>query len=187
VELRWQPQRTVRWGLLAGLVAVAACLALALWPRRDPDPVLTSELADPPEAIRRPFATTPPLTPGAGVAVVAATALSAWFLIGGWWSLTAALVAGIAAFTRHGRKLAGLAAVALVVGVGAYYVLHQVRIRPLEGFGWVTNVEVMHRPAFLAVVLLGADAAIGVLAARRERSTRRSAPADTQRRERQPV
>jgi arabinofuranan 3-O-arabinosyltransferase len=171
VELRWEPQRVVRWGLLAGLVAVGACAALAIRPRRG-DAAPRDEPTDEPEAIRRPLAAAPPLSLGPGVTVVAVTALFAWFVIGGWWALTAAVVTGIAAFARHGRRLAGLAAAAIVVGVGVYYVLHQVRVRPLEGFGWVTNVEVMHRPALLAVVLLGADSAIGILAARRDRRYR---------------
>jgi hypothetical protein len=182
IELRWTPQRTVRWGLLAGLVSVAACVVVAVWPRRAARPWPVA--VDPPPELCSPLAPTPPLTVARGVVVSGVTALGAWLVIGPWAALAAAALTILAALAPRARAVAGLAGVAGIVAVGAFYVIRQIDLEPLEGFGWVKNVEAAHRPALLAVVLLAADVAIRAPVPRRAAA---SAPADAPRLEAEAV
>jgi arabinofuranan 3-O-arabinosyltransferase len=153
VTVRWTAQRPLDIALVLTVVAVLACIALAVVDRRRtvPDTV-------PVAALEFPGGRTPrPILVGAGLAWVVLAVL----LVGPRWGLLALL--GAAALVASGRpRLAGLVTAGIVATIGAVIVWVVRDERPWPDAGWPVRFEWLHRWGLFAAVTLLVTVAAGL-------------------------
>jgi hypothetical protein len=193
VNLEWQPQQRVDWALLLSLVAIVACVVLAIGPvrsrgrkgsgrrrgRHSPGPpaqdgdhpfaieLPASDRSDGPSLVM-PFRAEAPRSP-VWVAVLAGLVTG---VVGGAIStagigLVAGVVTGIVLVVPRLRIALGLTAVAGIVSAGTYMVLHQHADRIPAGGEWTVFFATASTLAWAGVVFLGADGMVDVLQRRR--------------------
>lgn len=164
VTLSWTPQRGVDVALLLSALGVAACLALALAPRRRRSSVRTGgapsgeDIAGAPDAphLSVPWARVDP-RPGRW-AVAAAIAVAGWGLAGVAVGVAVAAVLVPACLWRRGRVLiAGAAVVSIAAAAAAELGVQLARRLPLA-LEWPSHFETAGHLAWAAVILLLADA-----------------------------
>jgi arabinofuranan 3-O-arabinosyltransferase len=170
VDLEWVPQRNV-WRAIAisGLVLLL-CTALALGVRRrnasvrprvtpaaEGDDVTADGLASTGVVLGR------GATIGGAVgAVVVAALLSRW-----WVGLVVGIAFVVGARLPRWRWIAALAAPAALVAAAGYVVVQQARNDYAQVLEWPTFFARVHSLAWLAVLLVAADALVDVLVRRR--------------------
>ena len=190
VTLRWTPQSIENIMLVVSGLAVAACLALVLWPRRrrapsgGPGDVAVASAAGRPPAhdaagtpamedvptMANPFAEGREITPALAAVVAAATGFVAAVLVPPPAFL--AIFAGVALamlaalVIPRARGLLALAVVGFAVGGAAYTVAKQASQHFPPG-GWPVHFEAANVLVWTAIVFLGADAVVELLRRRR--------------------
>ncbi len=147
VDLRWRPQRWTWVGLALSMVAVLACIALAVLDRRrrtDAHPVSGATVLAAPWRVddRRHHV------------VWVAAGVAAALLVAPVWGVVAVAVSLPLVLARR-STLAGLAGLAGLGLVTAAIVVRQAIQHNPAGFGWVDTVSAAHRPtlAMLALVV----------------------------------
>ncbi len=187
VNLVWQPQQRVDWALILSLLAIIACVVLAIGPVRsrrrtgrpgrgdsaqDEEDPLEVELPAPDRldgpSLVMPFRAEAPRSP-VWVAVVAGLVTGA---VGGAIStagigLAAGVATGIVLVVPRLRTVLGVGAVAGIVSAGTYMVLHQHADRIPAGGEWTIFFATASTLAWAGVVFLGADGVVDVLERRR--------------------
>jgi len=169
IQLTWTPQRVVFAALTVSVVTVVLCLALlgvtarrrrkAGWPAPTPDLPL----------LDRPFAATPRLPLRQVLLLVLGTAAIGAFIASPAAGAAAAAATLLAAVLPRGRVLLRAGSVAALAGSALYVIEVQVRYNlPVNG-SWVSEFDKVATVSWLAVLLLGADAALALLHARATR------------------
>jgi hypothetical protein len=121
VQLRWEPQRTVWIALAVSAIAVAACIALLVWPRRKiatGDLTTQSEIDDAPRfhvAMRAFNARASAF--GLGLVTRAVTVGVLTAIVSRWWIGFALAVSSIALERVHGARIAVIAGAPTLVFV----------------------------------------------------------------------
>ena len=183
ITLEWTPQRLVWAAIVVSATTLVVCLVLACWPRRgrrrnaggradDDDDVLSEGPGA--QAVR---------TDDGSGQLVLGSPLSSTGVRPGWRGLVLVpLVAGgiaaalivpaaglpvaaaalVAVVLRHGRVLLAAGCVALVVGVDWMVTASQALHHFAAEFGWPQHFETAGRVAWLAVVVLSADAIVEI-------------------------
>jgi arabinofuranan 3-O-arabinosyltransferase len=160
VKIRWTPQ-SVMWpfvGLSLLSVAVCCLLARGLLRRRrrtaresnELDPLALEGAVDAADA-----GSLAAIRPSGRPSVVQLAALVAVtaLVVSPAWSLAAAVVAAVGWLLRRTDVIAW-AAVAVVAAIAAFYLWRMDQLDPFPGYGWIVNIDEMHRPAMFAVVLI---------------------------------
>lgn len=150
VTIEFTPQTTFDLAMWVSVLAVLAAVALAgttLLRRFRPAPVHI-ESDDPINADM--WQLSPPTTVmWAGVAFVAASLL----FIGPWWAVAAAVVAAVAQRTRQ-LRMAGVAAVLGLAGLGSLVAAVELRRSYPAGSGWTDHFTDLHGAGLFLVLLL---------------------------------
>lgn len=168
VSVRWTPQSGENLSLVASAAAVVACLALVLWPRRrrrlalESDQPLLSVTGPAPSA--RP---TTPLRPPEAMAVAAVIGLLGATLMPGL-SLAAGGFVIVFLSVLFALLLAKLRMLIrfLVVGFASaavVYTLIEQALNHWESAGWLSHFERADDLVWMAIILLGADLAVGLV------------------------
>ena len=141
IDITWSPQRRIWAGLTLSVLAVLAAFAVVLRTRRRSGVV---DVLSPPRLRRiiAPIAVRPWIVPGAAGVVGVVAIAPVWGLA----------IFGLSAFATALRRpaLLGVVGVAIIGGVGVFYVEHQRDGRFLPGFGWIVNIESTHRVTLMA-------------------------------------
>jgi hypothetical protein len=172
VVLRWQPQRRVDLALVVSLVAIVACLVVALLPLRRRRRLRSAVVPDGPGAGPRlavPFGAEGPRTP---VRVAVVTGVLAGLVAGVISSAPAGAAVGVASalvlLVPRLRAVLGVAAVAAIAAAGVYTAVHQAQAHvPADG-AWPLSFATAADLAWAGVVFLGADAVVEVVRRRGE-------------------
>ena len=145
VEIRWSPQSTMWPPLGLSVIGVAICMYLAF--RRRSDPSASFPAVGGPDVRDR----SAPMRPSTGqlAALVVGTAL----VVQPVWLAAAVAVAAIAWVSQR-REVIGVIGVTLVVAIMAFYAWRVHDLHPFPGYGWIVNIDEMHRLAMFAVVLV---------------------------------
>jgi arabinofuranan 3-O-arabinosyltransferase len=158
VTLTWTPQNRVWLALVISGLTMLVCAALALFSRRsvmanaalDPSPALTTPLV---ARGRRP-------SRRAVISTTAAVTLVGALLVTPWVGLVAG-AATLAVLVRPRlRALLAVGAPGALAIAGGYVFVQQWRLRYPAVFEWPTFFDGVHVIAWLAVVLLAADATV---------------------------
>ncbi len=182
VNLSFAPQSEVTVALALSAVGLAACLLLALWPRRR----RASHLAAPAAGAEAPALASPLAAGGSRprlivllLAVLAAAAVAGAVMTPPY-GLLAALVMGavvaIGSTFSAGRILTAVPAVGLAVATGLYIAVHQAGERVPAGGGWPASFQGAAVLAWMAVLLLAADALAVSLRRRPDRPGAEASP-----------
>jgi len=196
ITLRWTPQRTVNAAVLVSLVAIIACVVLALWPARRrrrgahaprttaeagaapgaTDTATDGAVADPAVVLDRrprlaiPFGSEPPR---ASLPVAVLASVLAGVIASAISSGIAGLGVGVATFVvllvPRLRFVLALAAVACVAAAGIYVAVHQSQDLVPDNGAWPTSFGVASTWAWAGVVFLGADGVVDVVLRARQR------------------
>ncbi|MEX1007229.1 MAG: alpha-(1-_3)-arabinofuranosyltransferase family protein [Acidimicrobiia bacterium] len=163
VTLEWTPQRTVWIALAISGVALVLCFALALWRRRRGNDDESAALDGDVELA------SPLVARGAGVSRRAAivTAIGAGLagaFVARWWVgvIVGAFVAAVLVRPRL-RPLLTVGAPACIAITALYVVVQQYRYAYPYGYFWVEHFTRVANLAWLAVLLLAADALVEVV------------------------
>ncbi len=174
MDLRWTPQRVVWIALGVSAATALVCLVLALRRRRRTDDEAAADAAfDGTVALARPTTTrVPPANRGAAmlgalVAAVAGITLSRW-----WVGLVLGALVLLVLLRPALRAVLTLGACVAVAAVGLYVVVQQYRYRYPYEFFWVEHFDAVTNVAWLAVLLLAADACIELVRGRVPRTDR---------------
>jgi hypothetical protein len=178
-SISWRPQRLVWVGLGVSLLALVACIALVvLDPRRrsapapvDPDWVFPAmppdpELASPLLSYGRPRSTAATVAATVAAGVVAGAVADPLLGV----AVAAAVLA--ASMTRRGRALLTVGAVGAMALSAMYVIVQQYRHGYRADFSWPEHFRRINLLAWAAVLLLGADALVERLRARRRDNVR---------------
>ncbi|HLI74776.1 MAG TPA: alpha-(1-_3)-arabinofuranosyltransferase family protein [Acidimicrobiales bacterium] len=162
INLEWTPQRDVWAALIVSATVLVTCLVLALWPRRlrrragESDnelPALASPLSS---GGHRPGWRALVVAP-----LVAGGVAGAVFLpVAG---IPVAVLTLAALLWRHGRLFVTAGCIGLAVAVDWIVTRSQAHNHFVAEFGWPAHFETAGRVAWLAVVLLVADAIVQVV------------------------
>ncbi|HXY93341.1 MAG TPA: DUF3367 domain-containing protein, partial [Acidimicrobiia bacterium] len=173
VTLEWTPQRDVWVALAISAAALLACIVLACWPRRR----ARDDVGDVGAAIDGEVTLGNPLvahgtTPRWRVVVVAVVVagLGAAFVSRWWIGAVVGAAALLVLLRPRWRVLLTLGAVACVAGTGLYVLVQEHRYRYPYDFFWVDHFSAAANVAWLAVLLLAADALVEVARSRRTSS-----------------
>jgi arabinofuranan 3-O-arabinosyltransferase len=184
IHLEWKPQNVI-WVLIwLSVVAVAASLFLACWPRRSRLSEGLRGRAAGDDPYRRPLDVSPSMPrpfrrgrllrysgPPPSPATTTVTAGLAFVIfgavIGPWAGLALAAVSALALRMPRARPLLTVGSPALLLISAAYIIAKQVRDRLPTGFDWPTYFERVHQLAWAAVALLVLDVVIDRLWLRR--------------------
>ncbi|MCB9373731.1 MAG: hypothetical protein H6518_13310 [Microthrixaceae bacterium] len=150
VTLRWGPQRWTWAGLGLSLVAIVACVVLAVADRRRSPGGPAARDAVPSLAW--------PAVRDAGrhhVVWAVASAATAVLVAPSWAVLALALSLPPVLWRRS--RLVGVIGLVGLAGVVGAVVVRQAHFQNLAGFGWVTTVAAAHRPALTMVLLIVAS------------------------------
>jgi arabinofuranan 3-O-arabinosyltransferase len=154
VSIEWTAQTPLTIALLLTLIAILACIAIAVLDRR----------RDALAVVGRPrFATGEPVAP----ARVRWTAAAVWVVaaalfVGPGWGLVAAVAAGVLVVIAGRPRLAGAVTMAIVGLIGIVMVRVVQTERPWPDAGWPSRFEWLHGLGMFAAVSL----AVTVLATR---------------------
>jgi arabinofuranan 3-O-arabinosyltransferase len=169
VEVEWAPQKVVLGGFGISILAVLACLILALRPWRWRRGAVSSvPLADLPAAVEapQPLSLAPLLrssgtAPGwpASIGLALVSGVVGFLAVNLVASAVLAVLALVVVRFARARPLLVVLPSALLALSGAYIVLQQVRHRLPAGFEWPSRFGRVHGVAYVAVLLLG----LGVL------------------------
>ncbi|MDT3438297.1 alpha-(1-_3)-arabinofuranosyltransferase family protein [Pseudofrankia sp. BMG5.37] len=164
VQLTWTPQRVVFAALTVSVVTVVLCLALlgvtgrrrrkAGWP--------AAPVRDLPR-LDRPFAATPRLPLRQVAPLVLGTAAIGAFIVSPAAGAATAAVTLVAALAPRGRVLLRAGSVAALAAAAAYVIEVQVRYNLSVNGSWVSEFDKVATVSWLAVLFLGADAALALL------------------------
>jgi arabinofuranan 3-O-arabinosyltransferase len=170
VTLRWTPQQKVWIAIGVSVVAVLACLWLALRRRRGEAPVEADHEAP---ALSNPLVASGARPSPLAVAVGAIAVGVVGALVARWWVglVAAALVALVAWFPRT-RFIVTLGAPAALAAAALYVVAQQYRYDYVADLDWPGRFTKVNDVAWLAVVLLLADVVIAALRRRAEHHPR---------------
>jgi arabinofuranan 3-O-arabinosyltransferase len=177
ISLEWVPQRTVWVALGISAATLVLCLVLACWRRRRANRRRDARGNGGPDA-REPELASPLVSPGTGVTWRAAlvTAAAGGFVsavVAPWWiGAVVALCIAAAMVRPRLRPLLTLGAPLCVLLTASYVVVQQVRHDYAYGYLWVEHFARVADVAWLAVLLLAADALVEVV---RTRGTRAGA------------
>jgi len=177
IQLTWMPQRVVFAALTVSVMSVVLCLALlgvtgrrrrrAGWPSA---PACDLPLLD------RPFSATPRL-PLREVALLAlGTAAVGAFIVSPAAGAVTAVVTLLAALAPRGRVLLRAGSVAALAVSAAYVIEVQARYDLSVNGSWVAQFDKVATVSWLAVLFLGADAALELLHGRASRRSASEAP-----------
>ena len=152
VNLRWTAQTPLNIALLLTVLAVLACIALAILDRRRlaaPAPVPAARFAtrDSPVPMRIRWI--------AAVAWIVAAAL----FVGWGWALVAAAAAAVLVVGLGRPRLAGLVTMGIVTFIGAVIVWVVHDERPWPDAGWPARFEWLHGLGLFAAVALAVSSA----------------------------
>jgi arabinofuranan 3-O-arabinosyltransferase len=171
MDLRWTPQRVVWIALAVSAATMLVCVVLASRRRRRATDQEAQDAAfDGTVALARPTAAPVPGTSagraalGGLLAGVAGLALSRW-----WVGLVLAALVVVVLLRPALRAVLTVGACVAVAAVGLYVVVQQYRYRYPYEFFWVEHFDAVTDVAWLAVLLLAADACIELVRARAPR------------------
>ncbi len=176
VDVTWAPQRVVWVAVGLSLVALVVCIALLLFARRRPEPVVDTGGVDrrvgglDPRLVRPTWFGSSRTRPGRATstraAVLAGAGFGAALLLNApttpanlALALPVGLAVGVAWRWRRGRGALGLLAAASLGAAGAYHVVWQWRFAFPADFVWPQLFERVDVLGVAAVVLLVAEAA----------------------------
>ena len=170
VTLEWTPQRPVWIALAISGAALLVCVALALWPRRrregardDDGAALNGE----PE-LASPFVSDGRKPRRGGLIVATAGAGLAAAFVSRWWIGVIVAACVLATLSRlRLRFLLTLGAPACLAVTALYVIVQQHRYRYPYDFFWVEHFSAVQNLAWLAVLLLAADAFVELVRTRR--------------------
>jgi hypothetical protein len=165
VTLKWKPQQNVWIALAVSAAALVLCLVLALRRRRGVAAVVSAPPASDAEPVfASPFvaAGTAPSLRGLVLGPVLAGVAGA--VLARWWVGAVAAVCVLAVLLRPRlRPLLTIGAPLAVVLTGVYVIVQQYRYHYFSSFEWPTHFERVNDLAWLAVILLLADALVEIL------------------------
>jgi arabinofuranan 3-O-arabinosyltransferase len=170
MTLKWAPQSGENVALLVSALAVAACVALVLWPRRRRSRAMAAAAQTaPPVDLDAPVVTSPFAAAKAVPLVIAA-------MVGVTYGLVAAIlvpqagflaiflgVAGgltLALVVPRTRGLLGLAVMGFATAAVLYILVRQAAQHFFFGGGWPSEFEPANMLVWTAIVFLGADAVV---------------------------
>jgi arabinofuranan 3-O-arabinosyltransferase len=160
IEIEWTPQRRVAQAIAISAVASAGCVAIVILPvfrRRRRGVPLTAD----PQPTLRPIHERRTFTSRRSRALVAASAalLGALLVHPIAGVVLAALVFGVL-LRPAGRAILRFAPAALLLVIGAYIAISQFVNRYPPRFDWPTFFDLARIPAWIALLLLCADAVL---------------------------
>jgi arabinofuranan 3-O-arabinosyltransferase len=166
MTLEWTPQQHVWIALAISVAALVLCLVLVFWSRRrgaDRDPNGDATFDGAPELASPLVAEgTTPNRRAVVIAVIGAGVLAA--LVARWWIGVIVVACVLAVLLRPRlRFLLSGGAVACVAATGLYVLVQQHRYDYPYDFFWVEHFDTITNVAWLAVLLLAADALIEVV------------------------
>ncbi|MBI5089545.1 MAG: DUF3367 domain-containing protein [Actinobacteria bacterium] len=146
VEMHWDPQRRLDLALLASLLAVLACIGLAVFDRR----LLGRALAfDEPQLSLDP----PPVGRRRAIAAAAVLVVGSALVIQPSWGLVGLVVAAAVLVVRRPRLLV-LASATVAGGLGLLMARRQHAYRYPADAGWPVRFDDFHHAGLFVVVLL---------------------------------
>ncbi len=167
VDLRWAPQGRVDIGLLVSLLAILACLFLAISPlvrRRFARLGDTGAAHDDGPRLVAPFAADGPRTPvAAAVMVSVVTGVVAGVITVPVTGVIVAAATLVALTVPRLRMLLGLAAVGCVLAAGVYVIVRQGSAHIVDSGSWPSEFGLASTLTWAGVVFLGADATVEVV------------------------
>ncbi|WP_458367871.1 DUF7402 domain-containing protein, partial [Frankia nepalensis] len=168
IQITWIPQRVVFAALTVSVVAVVLCLALlGVTGRRRRGTVIPRDLP----RLDRPFAATPRLGLRQVVPLVVGALAVGAFIVSPVAGVITAAATLVAAVVPRGRVVLRVGSVAALAASVAYVVQVQVRYGlPVNG-SWVAQFDRVAVVSWLAVLFLGADAALALLHGQAARRT----------------
>ncbi|HEX5613653.1 MAG TPA: alpha-(1-_3)-arabinofuranosyltransferase family protein [Acidimicrobiia bacterium] len=172
VTMEWTPQRRVWFALAISALAVLLCVGIVVATRRQRLPELAP--IDARVTLRSPFVGSAPLARGASVIGPLVGGTAAAIVVAPWAGAVVAAAVLATVRTRHGRSILTVLPAGLVALAAVYIVRNQIRYDLPPVFEWPTFFPRARSLAWLAVVLLGADALVEVL--ERRRGTRSDPP-----------
>ncbi len=171
VSLRWTPQGDQDLALLVSALAAVVCLALVLWPRRrragpgtTPDEPDGDTLAVP--ALGDPFAPATPTPPWVALPVGVICALVGAVLVRRclpFVFLGVGAAVTFALLSPPARGVLPVASLGLAVGSVGYILVQQAGQHFAGNGSWPAAFETVNAVVWAAVLLLAADAVVGVL------------------------
>ena len=173
MNLRWTPQRVVWIALGVSAVAILVCVVLALRRRRrdaeDSGEAAAAAGVDGATEAASPFGPGPGGRLGAGGAIL--TGLVAGVLgavLAPWWAgIVLGVLVAVVAWRPRLRVLLTGGACACVAAVAVYVAVQQYRYDYEYGYFWVEHFDAATGVAWLAMLLLGADAGLELVRRRR--------------------
>ncbi len=198
VVLRWQPQTGVNVALIVSLLAILACVVLAIEPGRrwrrarrpdradaaaghDPSPA--PRLAVPADVVEGPRLASlfrgapPPAPPWVAVVTGVVAGVVAGVVTIPAIGLAVGVACAVALFVPRLRALLGLVAVAGIAAAGIYTVAHQALAHVPAGGSWTLSFDAASKLTWAGVVFLAADTVVELVLQRRsERSPHGTQP-----------
>ncbi len=152
VEVHWTAQRPMTIALVLSVVAVLACVVLAIADRRRMGDDLPA---------RRPVLALGGMAPSGRTAavIVAAWSVGAALFVQPAWGLVAAVSGAVLVGALRRPRWAGLVTLALLAVIAAWVLWVVRRDRPLPDAGWPVRFERLHELGLFAAVTLGVAAA----------------------------
>jgi len=170
-SLTWTPQKTMNYGFLLSLLAIALCLYFAIRRRRSGD---GADALQAPVIFSWPWSQSSPLLLQWQRAVAALSiGIGAWFLGGTKIGFAVVVLAVLALWVPRLRWLLPVGALGFLTLAVLHIVEREARFH-YDFIGWTGNFNNDSRLVLLAVLLLSADAVISML------RRRKSAPNDDQ-------
>jgi arabinofuranan 3-O-arabinosyltransferase len=153
VTLRWTAQTPLTVALVLTVVALLACIALAVLDRR--------QLPWPSVPAARFAVGEPPVPTRARWIVAGAWVIAAAVLVGWGWGLVAAVAAAVLVVALGRPRWAGFLTIGIVAVIGLVIVRVVQHERPWPDAGWPARFEWLHRLGLFAAVSLAVTAAAG--------------------------
>jgi len=168
VTLTWTPQSRIWIALVISALTMVLCAALAIGRRPRGVAAAGPASLDRPLALGSPLlGDAVPLSRRTVVSTTIAVTLAAALLVTPWVGLVAGAALFVALVRPRLRWLLAIGAPVALAIAGAYVVIQQWRHMYPPVFEWPTFFDDVHAVAWLAVVLLAADALVEFLRARR--------------------
>jgi arabinofuranan 3-O-arabinosyltransferase len=180
ITLKWTPQNRIWVALVISALTMLVCVVLAIG-RRPRGVVDAGDAAlDGPLTLGSPLSgDAVTLTRRTVVSTVIATTLAAGLLVTPWVGLVAGAAVFVVLVRPRRRWLLAVGAPAALAVAGGYVLIQQWRHMYPPVFQWPTYFDDVHTVAWLAVVLLSADALVELLRSRR-RAAQAGDPASDQ-------
>jgi hypothetical protein len=162
MTLKWAPQSGENIALLVSALAVAACVALVVWPRRRRSAAVAADLDTP--SVASPFAAAQAVPVVIAAMVGAIYGLAAALIVpqAGFLAIFLGVAGGVtlALAVPRTRGLLGLAVVGFATAAVLYILVRQGVERFFLGGAWPSEFETANMLVWTAIVFLGADAVV---------------------------